>query len=219
MTWVLNNLPAIASYLLAHVSQAVPAILATLLLAIPIARLTQWLGPLRGILVSGASLLYAIPSLALFVILPVVLGTGIRDTLNVVVALTLYGLALMVPTTVDALDAVDQRVLDAATAMGMGPLRRFATVELPLAGPAIVAGLRVVTVSTVSLTTVGAVLGVRSLGWLFTDGFQRGITVEILVGILATALLAVTLDALVVLCGRVLLPWTRSTHAREEATV
>jgi len=217
VTWVLNNLPAIGSYLIAHVSQAVPAILATLVLGIPIARLTQRLGPLRGVLVSGASLLYAIPSLALFVILPVVLGTGIRDTINVVVALTLYGLALLVPTTVDALDAVDQRVLDAATAMGMGPLRRFATVELPLAGPAIVAGLRVVTVSTVSLTTVGAVLGVRSLGWLFTDGYQRGITAEILAGILATALLAVALDGLVVLGGRALLPWARPTRLREGA--
>ncbi|MBE6481735.1 MAG: ABC transporter permease subunit [Actinomyces ruminicola] len=218
MTWFLNNLPVIGSYLIAHLMQAVPAIGATLVLAIPIARLTRRLGPLRGILVSGASLLYAIPSLALFVILPVVLGTGIRDTLNVVVALTLYGLALLVPTAVDALDAVDQRVLDAATAMGMAPLRRFATVELPLAGPAILAGLRVVTVSTVSLTTVGAVLGVRSLGWLFTDGYQRGITAEILTGIVTTALLAVVLDALVVLGGRALLPWTRRARVREEAT-
>ncbi|PHP53809.1 ABC transporter permease [Actinomyces ruminis] len=218
MTWFLNNLPVIGSYLIAHVMQAVPAIVTTLVLAIPIARLTQRLGPLRGVFVSGASLLYAIPSLALFVILPVILGTGIRDTLNVVVALTLYGLALLVPTTVDALDAVDQRVLDAATAMGMGPLRRFATVELPLAGPAILAGLRVVTVSTVSLTTVGAVLGVRSLGWLFTDGYQRGITAEILTGIVATALLALVLDALVVLGGRVLLPWTRRSRVREEVT-
>ncbi|WP_136313445.1 ABC transporter permease [Actinomyces procaprae] len=215
MNWVLANLPAIGSYLAAHVLQAVPAIIATLLLAIPIARFAQRLGPLRGVLVSGASLLYAIPSLALFVILPVLLGTGIRDTINVVVALTLYGLALLVPATVDALDAVDQRVLDAATAMGIGALRRFFTVELPLAGPAIVAGLRVVTVSTVSLTTVGAVLGVRSLGWLFTDGFQRGITAEILAGILATALLAVLLDGLVVLGGRALLPWARRTRAPE----
>lgn len=215
MSWVLANLPTIGSYLSAHVIQAVPAIVAALVLAIPIARLAQRLGPLRGILVSGASLLYAIPSLALFVILPVLIGTGIRDAFNVVVALTLYGLALLVPATVDALDAVDRRVLDAATAMGMGALRRFLTVELPLAGPAILAGLRVVAVSTVSLTTVGAVLGVRSLGWLFTDGYQRGITAEILTGIVVTGLLAVLLDALVVLGGRAVLPWTRRSRVRE----
>ncbi|MDU0348215.1 ABC transporter permease [Actinomyces sp. MRS3W] len=207
MTWVMANLPLIGSYLIAHLIQAIPAIAATLVLAIPIARVAQHLGPLRGILVSGASLFYAIPSLALFVILPVIMGTGIRDPLNVVVALTLYGLALLIPTTVDALDAVDHRVLDAATGMGMGALRRFFTVELPLAGPAILAGLRVVTVSTVSLTTVGAVLGVRSLGWLFTDGFQRGLTAEILAGIVVTVAVAVVLDALVVLGGRLLMPW------------
>ena len=123
-------------------------------------------------------------------------------------ALTLYGLALLVPATADALDAVDARVLDAATAMGMGRLRCFLTVELPLAGSAILTGLRVVTVSTISLTTVGAVLGVRSLGWLFTDGFQRGITAEIVTGLVATAALALVLDGLVLALGRLCLPWT-----------
>ena len=95
--------------------------------------------------------------------------------------------------------------------------RRFLTVELPLAGPAILAGLRVVTVSTVSLTTVGAVLGVPSLGWLFTNGFQRGLTAEILTGLVVTVLLAVVLDGLVVLAGRVLMPWTRRERATARA--
>ena len=117
-------------------------------------------------------------------------------------------MALLVPATADALDAVDGRVLDAATAMGMGRLRCFLTVELPLAGPAILTGLRVVTVSTISLTTVGAVLGVRSLGWLFTDGFQRGITAEIVTGLVATAVLALVLDGIILLLGRLCLPWT-----------
>ena len=191
MSWVLANLPTIAGHLLAHLLQAVPAIIASFVLAIPIARLARVARPLRAVLVTGSSLLYAVPSLALFVILPIVLATGIRDPLNVIVALTLYGLALLVPATADALDAVDARVLDAATAMGMGRLRCFLTVELPLAGPAILTGLRVVTVSTISLTTVGAVLGVRSLGWLF-----------------ATAALALVLDGLVLALGRLCLPWT-----------
>ena len=208
MSWVLANLPTIAGHLLAHLLQAVPAILASFVLAIPIARLARVARPLRALLVTGSSLLYAVPSLALFVILPIILATGIRDPLNVIVALTLYGLALLVPTTADALDAVDARVLDAAAAMGMGRIRCFLTVELPLAGPAILTGLRVVTVSTISLTTVGAVLGVRSLGWLFTDGFQRGITAEIVTGLVSTAALALVLDGLVLALGRLCLPWT-----------
>ena len=148
MSWVLANLPVIAGHLLAHLLQAVPAIIASFVLAIPVARLARASRPLRAVLVTGSSLLYAVPSLALFVILPIILATGIRDPLNVIVALTLYGLALLVPATADALDAVDARVLDAATAMGMGRIRCFLTVELPLAGPAILTGLRVVTVST-----------------------------------------------------------------------
>jgi ABC-type proline/glycine betaine transport system, permease component len=209
VNWVLTNAPLVETYVVAHLLQVIPAILATLVLSLPLARLAQRVAPLRVFIVSGSSLMYAIPSLALFVILPLILGTGIRDVANVVVALTLYGMALLVPATVEALEAVDDRVRDAATAVGMGAARRFLTVELPLAGPAILAGLRVVTVSTVSLTTVGAVLGVPSLGWLFTNGFQRGLTAEILTGLVVTVLLAVVLDGLVVLAGRVLMPWTR----------
>jgi ABC-type proline/glycine betaine transport system, permease component len=217
VNWVLTNAPLVETYVVAHLLQVIPAILATLVLSLPLARLAQRVAPLRVFIVSGSSLMYAIPSLALFVILPLVLGTGIRDVANVVVALTLYGMALLVPATVEALEAVDDRVRDAATAVGMGAARRFLTVELPLAGPAILAGLRVVTVSTVSLTTVGAVLGVPSLGWLFTNGFQRGLTAEILTGLVVTVLLAVVLDGLVVLGGRVLMPWTRRERATARA--
>ena len=215
MNWVLTNAPLVETYVVAHLLQVIPAILATLVLSLPLARLAQRVAPLRVFIVSGSSLMYAIPSLALFVILPLILGTGIRDVANVVVALTLYGMALLVPATVEALEAVDDRVRDAATAMGAA--RRFLTVELPLAGPAILAGLRVVTVSTVSLTTVGAVLGVPSLGWLFTNGFQRGLTAEILTGLVVTVLLAVVLDGLVVLAGRLLMPWTRRERATARA--
>lgn len=209
MSWVLSHLPLIGDYLVAHLLQVVPAVALSLLLALPVARLAQKVRWLRAALVTGASLLYAVPSLALFVLLPAVLGTGIRDAANVVVALTLYGLALLVPVSVEALESVDPPVLDAATAMGTAPLSRLLTVELALAGPTILAGVRVVCVSTVSLTTVGAVLGVRSLGLLFTDGFQRGLGAEILAGIVTTAMLALVLDALLVLVGRLIMPWTR----------
>ena len=183
MRWVLANTPVVGACLGVHLLQTLPAVLATLVLSVLLARLAQRVRPLRAVIASGSALLYAIPSLALFVILPIVLGTGIREIINVVVALTLYGLALLAPATVEALEAVDDGTRDAATAMGMGQVRRFWAVELPLAGPAILAGLRVVAVSTVSLTTVGAVLGVRSLGQLFTDGFERGVRAEILTGL------------------------------------
>ena len=120
MRWVLANTPVVGACLGAHLLQTLPAVLATLVLSVLLARLAQRVGPLRAVIASGSALLYAIPSLALFVILPIVLGTGIREIINVVVALTLYGLALLVPATVEALEAVDDGTRDAATAMGMG---------------------------------------------------------------------------------------------------
>ena len=218
MTCVMSNLPLLGQYTVAHLLQCLPAVVATFLLAVPLARVARLARALRVLLVSGSSLLYAIPSLALFIVLPLVIGTRVREPLNIVVALTLYGLALMVPAAVEALESVDRGPLDAATAMGMGREKRFLTVELPLAGPALVAGLRVVTVSTMSLTTVGAVLGVRSLGFLFTDGFQRGLHSEVLSGLLLTVALALVLDGLVVGLGRLLMPWTRRSRGAAQAS-
>lgn len=210
MTWVLANLGLIADRALSHLTLAIPAILASFLIALPIGWLARRLRWSRAALLSGTGLLYAVPSLPLFVLLPTLLGTGVRDRLNVTVALTLYGVALMVRFVADALDAVGPQPVEAATAIGYGPLARFLQVELPLAGPVLLAGLRVVAVSTISLVTVSAVLGVSNLGLLFTDGFQRGIVAEVITGIVATALLALLVDGLLVLGGKVAMPWTRS---------
>lgn len=213
MTWILANLDTISSQLGAHLVQAIPPIVLSLVLAIPLAKLASSRGWLRGVVGIGSGLLYAIPSLPLFIVLPLVLGTGIRSPFNIAVALTLYGLALMVPGTLGAFASVSRDALQAATAQGYTPLARFLRVELPLAGPVLLASLRVVTVSTVSLVTVGGVLGVPSLGMLFVDGFQRGIIAEILVGIVLTAALALLLDALLVVLGRALMPWARAVRA------
>ncbi|MFE5776079.1 MULTISPECIES: ABC transporter permease [Brachybacterium] len=209
MSWVLANIPLLAERLLAHLGQAIPPIVLAFVLAIPIAKLANSRGWLRGGLTGGAGLLYAVPSLPLFIVLPIILGTGIRSTINIIVALTIYGLALMVPSASEALRAVSRDTLQSATAQGYAPFARFLRVELPLAGPALVAGLRVVAVSTVSLVTVGGVLGVPSLGMLFIDGFQRSITAEILAGIVLTAALAIALDLLIMLGGRLAMPWSR----------
>lgn len=209
MTWVLANLGLLVERTIAHLALAIPSIAAAFVLSIPLGWAAFRFRPVRGPLLTGAGLLYAIPSLPLFVALPALIGTGARDAINVIVALTLYGIALMTRSVADALAAVPPETRQSATAVGYSPWGRFWLVEIPLAGPAILAGLRVVTVSTVSLVTVSAVLGVDSLGLLFTDGFQRGIVAEVVAGLVLTIAVALALDALVVLGGRLLMPWTR----------
>jgi len=210
MTWVLANLGLIMERTLAHLVLAVPAIALALVASLPVGWAAHRYHATRGAILTGSGLLYAIPSLPLFVALPALIGTGVRDRANVIVVLTLYGIALLTRSIADALGAVLPDTRQAATAVGYSGVGRFWKVELPLAGPAILAGLRVVTVSTVSLVTVSAVLGVPSLGLLFTDGFQRGIVAEVVAGLVATIAVALLLDAVVVAAGWLLMPWTRA---------
>lgn len=211
MTWVLENLPLIADRTLAHLATSIPAIILALLISIPLGWVAHRFRPVKGTLLGAAGLMYAIPSLPLFILLPILIGTGVRDVINVVIALTLYGIALLVRSVADGLDSVAADARNAALALGYPPVRRFFAVDLPLAGPVILAGLRVVAVSTLSLCTVGAVLGIPSLGLLFTDGFQRGILAQVVTGIVMTVALALLADRLLVLAGRVILPWIRPT--------
>jgi osmoprotectant transport system permease protein len=209
VSWVLANLDVIAGYTGAHLVQALPPILLAFVLSLPLAKLANSRGWLRTGVTTTSGLMYAIPSLPLFVLLPGLIGTGVRSPANIIIALTLYGLALMVPTASDGFRSVSRDVLGSATAQGFAPRARFWQVELPLAGPVLLGGVRVVAVSTISLVTVGGVLGVPSLGMLFVDGVRRGIAAEIAAGIVATAVLALLTDALLVLLGRVLMPWHR----------
>jgi osmoprotectant transport system permease protein len=98
-------------------------------------------------------------------------------------------------------------------ALGYGPVRRFWAVDLPLAGPVIVSGLRVAAVSTIALATVGILVGVTNLGYLFTNGLQRRIIAEVFTGLVVVALLALVIDQLIVAAGRLLMPWTRGSRA------
>jgi osmoprotectant transport system permease protein len=113
---------------------------------------------------------------------------------------------------VDGLQSVDPSVRQAAVALGYGGARRFFTVDLPLAGPVILAGLRVTSVSTIALATVGILVGVENLGYLFTNGLQRRITEEVLSGVVAVMVIALLIDALLVLGGRLLMPWARRSR-------
>jgi osmoprotectant transport system permease protein len=209
MTWVLGNLEMIWGLTLEHLVFALVPVVLGIVLAVPLGWLANRTGVGRSITINVAGLLYTVPSLALFVILPPLLGTQILDPVNVIVALTVYTVALLVRTVADALSAVPSMVVNAATAMGYRPLRRFVAVELPLSVPVVVAGVRVAAVSSISLVTVGSVIGFGGLGKMFTDGFQRDIPQEIVAGIVLVLLMALVVDGALVIIGRLLTPWSR----------
>ncbi|HEU0087138.1 MAG TPA: ABC transporter permease subunit [Pseudonocardiaceae bacterium] len=181
-----------------HVVLAVVPLLLGLAVAVPLGWAAQRVRWLRAPVLGSASVLYTVPALALFVLMPSVLGTRILDGANVVVALALYTVALLVRPVVDALDAVPGHVVAAATAMGYRPARRFVAVELPMAVPVLAAGVRVASVSNISLVSVGAFIGLGGLGQLFTEGFQVRYLAPIVLGIVATLLLALVMDLLLV---------------------
>jgi osmoprotectant transport system permease protein len=214
VSWILDHLDDIGYYALQHAWLAALPLVLGLLLATPLGWAARRYRGLYTPVVAGTGLLYTIPSLALFVLLPPLLGLRILDPANVIVALTVYTVALLVRTVADALSAVPPVVVNAATAMGYTPLRRFVAVELPLSVPVVVAGLRVAAVSSISLVTVGAVIGFGGLGKMFTDGFQRGIPAEIVTGIVLVLVLALVIDGLLLLLGRALTPWDRVAAAR-----
>jgi osmoprotectant transport system permease protein len=153
---------------------------------------------------TAINILYAVPSLALFIAL--IPTFGLTDT-TVIIALTVFSLCVILPNVVAGLRGVPAPVTQAATAMGYGPLRRLVTVELPLATPVIIAGLRVGVVSGISLASVGQLIGVSSLGYLFIDGLQRSFPTEIYVGLVLVIALALVCDLLLVGAGRALTPW------------
>ncbi|BCW55323.1 ABC transporter permease [Arthrobacter sp. FX8] len=214
MEWFLANTGMILERGGQHLVLALVPMALGLLISIPLAQLARQNSALRSVVLTASSLLYTIPSLALFIILPTILGTRILDPLNVVVALTIYAVALLVRAALDAFDSVDADVSQAAQAMGFKPLARFLQVDLPLSLPVLFAGLRVVSVSNISLVSVAALLGVGNLGMLFTDGLQRDFVTEVVVGIVAILILALLMDAVLVLLERILTPWERAGTRR-----
>jgi osmoprotectant transport system permease protein len=212
--WALDNLDLLAALTVQHIRLSLPPIVFGFLLALPLGWLAFRFRRIRGVVLSGVGVLYAIPSLALFSLLPALIGTSTLSELNVTVALTIYAVAILARSVAEALDSVDGTVRQSATALGYSAWRRFWAVEFPLAGPVILAGLRVATVSTVSLVTVGVLVGVQSLGYLFTNGFERRIIEEIFTGVVLTMVVALFFDALLVLIGRLLMPWTRVAPRR-----
>lgn len=208
MNWITNNLGLIFELALAHLGQCLPPIAAALLVSIPLGWLSNRMKVAGGALLSFIGLFYVIPSLALFALLPPLLGISFLSPINLMIALCLYASALLTRYAADGFRSIDVLTLSAAKAVGYGTFARFWRVELPLAGPVILAGLRVATMTTVSLATVGALIGATNLGYLFTNGYQRQIPEEILAGVVACLVLALTLDRLLAIAGRLFLPWT-----------
>ena len=210
ITYLSNNGDTVLAALRQHIVLALLPVLVGFVVALPVGYLGVRFPWLYHPLVNTCGVLYSIPSLALFVFLPVILGTKILSPLNIIVALSLYTAALMSRTVADGLRSVDELVVQSATAMGYRPLRRLVDVQLPVALPVILAGLRVATVANISLVSVGALIGVGGLGQLFTRGFQLFYLEPIIVGIVLSVLLAAVADLAIVLVQRAITPWTRA---------
>jgi osmoprotectant transport system permease protein len=208
--WLNRNWDTVLDALAEHARITFSALALGVLIAFPLGLAAfHWRRAYPPILVV-TEVLYTIPSLALFVLLINVFGLG---TAPVVIGLTVYSLVILVRNLVEGLRAVAPEVSGAATAMGYGDLRRLLEVELPLAAPALVAGLRAAAVSTISLVSVGALIGVGGLGQLFINGFQVDNATAVWTGIFATVLFALVVDALIVAAGHLLTPWTREARA------
>ncbi|WP_018682312.1 ABC transporter permease [Actinokineospora enzanensis] len=212
MSWLADNFQRLAEVSLDHLGLAMVPVSVGLLISLPLGWLASRWRLARRILVPVTGILYAIPSLALFVIMPLVLGTQILDPVNVQAVLTIYTVSLLVRAIADTLDAVPESVLAAASAMGYRQAGRFFAVQLPLAVPVLVAGLRVAAVMNMSLVAVGQLIGVGGLGIFLIDGVQRSNYASIIAGIVAIVVLALLVDRLLAILGWALTPWTRGSR-------
>jgi osmoprotectant transport system permease protein len=196
-----------------HLRLSLVPVLIGLAIAVPLGVAVQRAPIPRRLTTATASVVFTIPSLALFVVLPMIIGTRILDEANVIVALTAYTTALLVRAVLEALDAVSPQVRDAATAVGYPPITRMLKVELPLSIPVLVAGLRVVVVTNIAMVAVGSVIGIGGLGTWFTAGYQTNKSDQIFAGIVALFVIAIVIDVLIDLAGRLATPWQRAARS------
>jgi osmoprotectant transport system permease protein len=211
--WIGANAGLIAGLLGEHLYLSLLPVVLGLAVALPLGFVVIRYPRLYAPMVTGSGVLYSIPSLSMFILLPGILGTRILNPVNIIVALAVYTVALLVRTVVDGLRSVPDHVRQAATALGFKRYRQLVQVELPIALPVIVAGVRVATVANISLVSVGALIGVGGLGELFTDGFQRDFLTPIVVGTVLSVALALSADTVLVLLQRALTPWARAGSA------
>ena len=207
--WINRNLGMIGDLTAQHAVLAVLPVLAALVVSIPLGFLVYRTGKAANVILAVFGVIYSIPSLALFVALPLVIGTRTLDALNIAVALAIYSVALLVRSVVDGLRSVPPAVKQSSTAVGFGWFARLVKVELPLAMPVVFAGLRVVTVSNIALVAVAVIVGGGGLGQLFGDGFNRNFFTPVIVALVITVAMALVADAIILLVQRGTLPWAR----------
>jgi osmoprotectant transport system permease protein len=204
--WISSHIPVIRDALTQHVELTVIAVLIGLLIALPLG-LAGWRWRLlRGPIFSITGILYTIPSLALFALLIPITGLTV---LTAEVGLVSYTLLILIRNIVVGLDSVPAEVREAARGMGYRPLAEVLAVEVPLAVPAIMAGLRVATVTTIGLVTVTALIGEGGLGSLMLDGLIRDFRTPLVVGTLLSIALAIVADLGLTGLQRLVTPWAR----------
>jgi osmoprotectant transport system permease protein len=207
--WIQRNLAMIGDLLVDHIILSVLPVLIALVISLPLGFLVFKTKRVANVILAFLGVIYSIPSLALFVMMPLILGTKILNPVNIVAALAIYSIALLVRSVVDGLRSVPASVKQSASAVGYGWLRRLFRVELPLAMPVIFAGLRVVTVSNIALVSVAVLIGSGALGKLFDLGFGSFFYTPIIVGLVLMLALALVADAMILLIQRGTLPWFR----------
>jgi osmoprotectant transport system permease protein len=206
--YVRNNIDSLLSALQEHIFLTVTAVVIAALLAVPLAILAYRLPWLSTPTMVLTSTLYTIPSLALLAFLAPFLG--VTNPSSILIALSLYALILIVRATLTGLQQVPAEIREVARGMGYSGYGMLRRIELPIALPSIMTGLRLATVSTVALTTVGVLVGQGGLGNLIMAGFQNNFyRAQIMTASLVTVVLALLLDVILVLIGRWSMPWAR----------
>ncbi|MDG4768449.1 ABC transporter permease [Solwaraspora sp. WMMD406] len=204
--YVRDNSDAILAALREHVTLTVQAVLIAAVIAVPLAVVAYWSRPLTATILAVTGVLYTIPSLALLAFLAPYVGA--TNPASVLIALILYALLLVTRNSLAGLSQVPAATIEAADGMGYGRFGRLIRIELPLALPGIMTGLRLATVSTVALVTIGSLIGYGGLGDLIFSGFRNNFyKAQILTGTLLSVGLALSLDLALAAIGRLLTPW------------
>ncbi|MEV0801355.1 ABC transporter permease [Kribbella sp. NPDC050281] len=211
MTWIGDNLGLIWEQLREHIYLSIVPVILGLLISVPLGYIAVRFNWLANPLIAFGGVLYSLPSIALFIVIPAILGTKVLSTVNIIIALTIYTVSLLIRNVIDGLRSVPVEVRQSAVAVGYSPLHRLIAIDLPIAVPVIFAGLRVVTVANISMVSIGAVIGIGGLGELFTLGFQKDFLTPVVVGVVLSLLLALVADVVLVTSQRLLTPWARIT--------
>ncbi|MEA2484925.1 MAG: osmoprotectant transport system permease protein [Actinomycetota bacterium] len=209
--WISQHLDLVWQRLIEHIELTVIAVVLGLLIAFPLAVISYRNRQVYAAVTTVTGIVYTIPSLALFAIVGAY--TGYLSTTTAEIGLVGYTLLILIRNIVAGLRGVPEDAREAARGMGYSDSQMLWRVELPLALPVIIAGLRLATVTTIGLVTVTAVLGLGGFGHFILDGLRTFFTTETLLGAVLSVVLAVIVDALLLLLQRALTPWNRRTRA------